>query len=59
MPRNSIGMQILDFYINVNEEDIIYGDINFKIAHIHIKLQFERYWKPWQLLMGEGVDKED
>jgi hypothetical protein len=59
MPRNSIGMQILGFYINVIEEDIIYGDIDLKVGHIHIKLQFERYWRLWQLLMREGVDKGD
>ncbi len=42
MPRNSIGMQILDLYINVSEEDIIYGDIDLKVGHINVKLQFER-----------------
>jgi hypothetical protein len=59
MPRNSIRVQILGFYINVNEEDIIYADIDIKVGHIHIKLQFERYWRLWQLFMGEGVEKEN
>jgi hypothetical protein len=52
-------MQSLGFYINVIGEDIICGDIDPKVGHIHIKLQLKRYWKLWQLLMGEGVDKED
>jgi hypothetical protein len=36
-PRKSIGTQYLGFHISVIEDDIIYGDVNLKVGHIHIK----------------------
>jgi hypothetical protein len=49
----------LGFNINVIDEDIIYGDVKPKVGHIHIKVQLERYWRPQQLFMEKGANKED